>query len=121
MTLPGNLGKRGIEMHIYAQIGEFAASAGALEGFVYRRDDLDQETLRPWVTNLSESVTGFCRMKPGWKYNRPWTAASGRDPAIPGNRGQPPNSDVIWLLTGLLVNDRAGSPDDFQKTKWFQK
>ena len=30
-------------MHLYAQIYEFAASAGALEGYVYRHQEVDQD------------------------------------------------------------------------------
>ena len=41
-------------MHIYQKIYEFAASAGAFEGYVYRRSkhDIDAKALSNWVDNL---------------------------------------------------------------------
>ena len=38
--------------HIYLEIYEFAASAGALEGYVFERDPLNPDSLNNWVKNL---------------------------------------------------------------------
>ena len=46
-------------MHIYAQIYEFAASAGALEGYVYHKKKLDMAALPNWVDNI---VAAYKRM-----------------------------------------------------------
>ena len=47
----------GLVMHTYHQIYEFAASAGAFEGYVYRRSksDMDTMALANWVDNLVEA------------------------------------------------------------------
>ena len=39
-------------MHIYKQIYDFAASAGALEGWVYHKDSLETGAPFTWVNNL---------------------------------------------------------------------
>ena len=39
-------------MHDFSNIYEFAASAGSLEGYVYRRKDLDLDSLVKWIDNL---------------------------------------------------------------------
>ena len=44
-------------MHIYQKIYEFAASAGAFEGYVYRRTkaEIDIKALSNWVDNLLDA------------------------------------------------------------------
>jgi hypothetical protein len=37
---------------MYTEIYEFAASAGAFEGYVYQRENLDADYLNNWVKNL---------------------------------------------------------------------
>jgi hypothetical protein len=37
---------------IYKEIYEFAASAGAFEGYVYQKEALDADSLNNWVSNL---------------------------------------------------------------------
>ena len=39
-------------MHLFTRIYEFAASAGAFEGYVYRREGLDMKARANWVSNL---------------------------------------------------------------------
>ena len=39
-------------MHLYVQLYEFSASVGALEGFVYKRPDVEAVTIQKWVENL---------------------------------------------------------------------
>lgn len=39
-------------MDIHSEIYEFASSAGALEGFVYLKEDLDAGSIDNWVRNL---------------------------------------------------------------------
>ena len=39
-------------MGIYRDIYEFAARAGALEGFVYGKDKIEPGSLKNWVNNL---------------------------------------------------------------------
>ncbi len=42
---------------LHREIYEFAASAGALEGFVFRRQALEAAELKDWISNLSAQYT----------------------------------------------------------------
>jgi hypothetical protein len=106
-------------MHTYLQIYEFAASAGAFEGYVYRRskDEIDAEALSNWVDNLFEAyhhlpadVVGECQSACDQTLGRAiksLMAEFGDDYPIIGN--------LQTLVKGKLPDD----PDDFQKEKWF--
>ncbi len=108
-------------MHIYRQIYEFAASAGAFEGYVYRRSkaDIDTKTLSNWVDNLVEAyhhlpadVTGQCQSACNQTLGRAiksLIAEFGEEYPIIG--------ELQKLVKGELPED----PDAFQKKKWFQK
>ena len=50
-ALPVERGERGGK-DLYANIYDFAASAGALEGYAYEREGLDPAYLDDWVNNL---------------------------------------------------------------------
>lgn len=39
-------------MNIQKEIYEFSASAGALEGFVFMKEELDPKSIEKWVQNL---------------------------------------------------------------------
>ncbi|OPY79361.1 MAG: hypothetical protein A4E65_01892 [Syntrophorhabdus sp. PtaU1.Bin153] len=39
-------------MGVYSDVYEFAARAGALEGFVYQKEKLEPGSLNPWVEHL---------------------------------------------------------------------
>jgi hypothetical protein len=107
-------------MHIYRQIYEFAASAGAFEGYVYRRDktEIDPEELSNWVRNLVEA---YCRL-PSDVVTECQTACNqtlGR--AIQSlvaefGEGHPAIDQLQKIVKGRLPK----SADDFNKTKWFQ-
>ena len=107
-------------MHIYQQIYEFAASAGAFEGYVYSRSksDMDTKALTNWVDNLVEAyhhlpteVIGECQSACDQTLGRAiksLMAEFGEDYEI--------ISKLQTLVKGKLPKD----PDDFQKEKWFQ-
>jgi len=46
-------------MGIYRDIYEFAARAGALEGFVYGKDRIEAGSLKHWVNNLVSQYHAF--------------------------------------------------------------
>ncbi|MCP4579027.1 MAG: hypothetical protein GY846_22355 [Deltaproteobacteria bacterium] len=46
-------------MEMYRDIFEFAASAGALEGYVFKKDHLAPSELDDWVWNLMKQYEGF--------------------------------------------------------------
>jgi hypothetical protein len=46
-------------METYREIYEFAASAGALEGYVFKKDHLEPGELDDWIHNLLKQYEGF--------------------------------------------------------------
>ena len=106
-------------MNIYAQIYEFAASAGALEGYVYHKEEVDMTALPNWVDNL---VAAYQCM--------PSEALSEFQPAIDFTIGRAIRSlisilgerhDVIGKLQSMVAGSLPETADDFQKKKWFEE
>jgi len=108
-------------MHIYRKIYEFAASAGAFEGYLYRRSkaEIDTEALSSWVDNLLDAYE-----------NLPSEARDECQPSIDRTLGRALKSlgflfddrhAFISKLQKIVKGELPGSPDDFQKEKWFQK
>lgn len=105
-------------MHLYAQIYEFAASAGALEGYVYRRKDPDQAALRIWIGNLRAAYDLL-----------PPEVLDTIQPAIDQTLGRAFRSlcaslgeghEVTARCSAMLRGELPADPDDFRKKKWFQ-
>ena len=105
-------------MHLYTQIYEFAASAGALEGYVYRRQDPDQAALRTWIGNL-HAAYGLL----------PGEVLGGIQPAIDQTLGRAFRSlsaslgaehEVTSKCRSMIRGELPADPDDFRKKKWFQ-
>jgi hypothetical protein len=108
-------------MHIDQKIFEFAASAGAFEGYVYRRskEEIDTEALSSWVDNLIEAYE-----------NLPSEARDNCQFSIDRTLGRALKSlgflfddrhAVIRKLQKIVKGELPKSPDDFQKDKWFQQ
>ena len=108
-------------MHLYQKIYEFAASAGALEGYVYRRKrtSIDVGALSNWADNLlgayhdlpADAVAEFqssCNQTLG-RAIRSLLAEFGEE------------NPVVVKLKEIVKGELPGTPDDFQKEKWFQK
>lgn len=105
-------------MHLHAQIYEFAASVGALEGYVYRRQDLDQNALRIWVGNL-HTAYGLL----------PLEVLREVQPALDQTLGRAFRSlsdalgekhEVAVACRTMIRGELPSGPDDFRKKKWFQ-
>jgi len=105
-------------MHIYAQIYEFAASAGALEGYVYHKKEVDLVALPNWVDNL---VAAYRHMPSEvlHEFQRSIDFTLGR--AI---RSLMPileeEHEIIVKLGSMVAGKLPQSADDFQKKKWFE-
>jgi hypothetical protein len=106
-------------MHLYAQIYDFASSAGALEGYVYRREEMDLKALPVWIENLHqayrllpapaiEEIQPFADMTLGRAFR-----------SLVPLLGE--NHELVLKLKSMIKGPLADSPDDFQKRKWFQK
>jgi hypothetical protein len=110
--------QKGISMHIYRKIYEFAASAGAFEGYVYHKETLDDGALSTWVHNL---VTAHEHLPPEVRKE----IAPGLDQTL-GRAIQSlisalgEDNPLVRKLQSLVVGPLPKSPDDFQKTKWHE-
>jgi hypothetical protein len=107
-------------MHIYQQIYEFAASAGAFEGYVYRRPraEIDFKALSNWVDNLLDAyrhLTSDIRSE----FQSSCDGTLGRAlKSLVLELGQ--EHEVIGKIKKMIEGDLPVSADDFQKDKWFQ-
>ena len=108
-------------MHIYQKIYEFAASAGALEGYVYRRPktEIDIKALSNWVGNLLDAY----RHLPSdvrSEFQSSCDQTLGRAfKSLVREFGQA--HAVVGKLKKMIEGELPDSADDFQKTKWFQE
>ena len=106
-------------MHLYSKIYEFAASAGALEGYVYQKEELDMEALTNWAENLvaaynhlpSEALDEFQSSL----YQTIGRAIRSLSSAL----GQ--EHEIVRKLKSMVVGDLPNSANDFQRKKWFRK
>ena len=106
-------------VHPYRNISEFVASAGALEGFVYHKTDLDPEALTTWVENL---VTAY-HLLPG-------EAMKEIQPTIDQTLGRAIRSltpllgqdhVIVEKVKSMVKGEMPTSSDNFSKKKWFQE
>lgn len=106
-------------IHPYRNISEFAASAGALEGFVYHKTDLDPEALTTWIDNL---VAAYHLL--------PRDAIKEIQPTIDQSLGRAIRSLtsllgedhlIVQKVKSMVKDEMPKSPDNFQKKKWFQE
>ena len=109
-------------MDIYAAVYDFAASAGALEGYVYHKRDagqLDMAALPVWIDNLCEAYAHLPdrirqAIQPGC--NQTIGRAVLSLSAILGA-----DHSVVERLGGLVKGRMPDSPDAFDKDKWFRE
>ena len=108
-------------MHIYQKIYEFAASAGAFEGYVYRRpkEEIDFKTVSNWVDNLLDAyrhLTADVRRK--FQLSCDQTLGRALKSLLP-ELGQ--EHEIVGKLKKMIEGELPDSADDFQKDKWFQE
>ena len=106
-------------MHTYAKIYDFAASAGAFEGFVYPKKELDPDDLPKWLDNL---VGAYQHLDPEVRkeFQSLLDGTLGRAVrALIPVLGE--NHDTIRKIESMILGDLPKTSDDFQKTKWFQE
>ena len=102
-------------MHLYMQLYEFAASAGALEGFVYRRPDVEAGTIDRWVENLEKAFQML-----------PAEVLTEIQPSLDGTLGRAVNSVkrvlgeehmLVQKLKSMVKGPLPSSPDDFERRR----
>jgi hypothetical protein len=98
-------------MGIYREVYDFAAKAGALEGYVYQKEKIDVNYLPRWVDNL---VNQYHRFPSGVKEDF--------QSLCNGTLGRAVHSlllhlsedhEVIKKLKGMISGKLPLSPDDF--------
>ena len=106
-------------MHLYTKIYEFAATAGAFEGYVYGKNKLVADELSNWVQNI---VSAYQHLPPDVKEKF--------QPSLDGTLGRAVGSLVVALgeshelvtkLKSIISDTSVKSADDFQFKKWFQE
>lgn len=106
-------------MHLFKNIYEFAASVGALEGFVYRKEQLDTSALPKWVDNI---LAAYGHLPPDAlkeiQESLDQTVGRAIRSLIP-LMGE--GHEIITKLRSMVQGELPTSPDDFEKTKWFQR
>jgi hypothetical protein len=105
-------------MHLFAQIYEFSASAGALEGYVYRREDVDMKALTNWIANLKtaygllpQEVLQEVQASLDQTLGRAWKSLA---------LGLGQNHDLAQTVRSMIAGRLPETADDFRKKKWFQ-
>jgi hypothetical protein len=102
-------------MGVYSDIYEFAARAGAFEGYVYQRKGLTSDSLERWVDHLvegyravpSDVIKEFQDLCDG-------TIGRAIQSLIP-ILGE--NDKIISKLKGITVGKLPSSPDDFSRKR----
>ena len=106
-------------MHLYVKIYEFAATAGAFEGYVYGKKKLDADELSNWVQNI---VSAYQHL--------PSDVKEKFQASLDGTLGRAvgslivalgENHELVTKLRSILINLSVKSADDFQFKKWFQE
>ena len=106
-------------MHLFAQIYEFASSAGALEGYVYRREDVDMNALANWIANL-KTAYGLLPKEVLHEVQAPIDQTLGRAwKSLAQGLGQ--DHGLARTVKSMIMGQLPETADDFQKKKWFQK
>ena len=107
-------------MHIYQQIYEFAASAGAFEGYVYRKPktEIDILALSNWADNLYDAYQNFSPdILDEFQSSLDQTLGRAAQSLV---LQFDPSHAVIKKLKKMIKGEIPKTPDDFQKQKWFQ-
>ena len=106
-------------MHLFAQIYEFAASAGALEGYVYRREDADMKALTSWIANLKtaygllpQDVLHEVQGSIDQTLGRAWKSLA---------LGFGQDNDLAQTVKSMIKGRLPETPDEFQKKKWYEE
>lgn len=102
-------------MYIYKEIYDFAASAGALEGYVYQRDKIDTRYFGNWINNLVKQYSAIpVDIREVFQPSLDRTigrAVLSLNPVL----GQ--EHEFIRKLKGMVQGTMPDSPDDFDQEK----
>ncbi len=110
-------------MHMYSKIYQFAASVGALEGYVYKKasaDELGLPALTVWTDNICEAYN-YLPPEVLDEFQEHLDRTLGRalhslKPVLGDEH------ELVQKLQSLFkgVAEMPDSADDFNKQKWFE-
>jgi len=102
-------------MGIYSDIYEFAARAGAFEGYVYQRKGVTSDSLDRWVDHLLEGYKAAPAVaKEEFQSLCDGTIGRAIQSLIP-TLGE--NDRIISKLKSITVGKLPSSPDDFSRKR----
>ena len=106
-------------MDQFRQLYEFAASAGAFEGYVYPKDAVDPEYLPRWVEHL---VTAYHMLDEEVRQKIQPSLDKTLGRAIKSLIPKLGEHDEVIKKLKTMVEEKnlPESPDDFEKEKWFE-
>ncbi len=100
---------------MHKEIYEFAASAGALEGYVYPRQQLEGGALDNWVGNLVKQYHNLpVAVRESFQSSLDRTLGRAVQALIPVIGADHAH---VRALTGLIAGEMPDSPHDFEKEK----
>jgi hypothetical protein len=103
------------QRELYREIYEFAASAGALEGFVYSRRELEVGQLDNWIHHLGKQYLDISEnVRKSFQPCLDRTVGRAVQSLIPILG---PEHEHIIALKKLIVGEMPASPFDFEKEK----
>ena len=103
-------------MGIHREVYDFAAKAGALEGYVYPREKVDPQYFQQWVKNLVAQYQAL-----------PDDVRKEFQDLCNGTLGRAVRSlipllgeehEVVGQLKGLIQGELPTSPDEFPRTRY---
>lgn len=111
-------------MHTYAKIYQFAASVGALEGFVYRKesaDDLGIPALAGWIDNVCQAYKHLPAEVLQEFQGFLDRTVSRAVHSLKAPLGE--EHELVLKLKAIVKGDgeMPESADDFNKKKWFEQ
>lgn len=102
-------------MGVYSDIYEFAARAGAFEGYVYQRKDLTAHSLERWVDHLLEGYNSV-PMEARNEFQSLCDGTIGRAiQSLVPTIGE--DNAIITKLKSLTIGRLPSSPDDFSRKR----
>ena len=111
-------------MHTYSKIYQFAASVGALEGYVYEKEsaeELGMQALSVWIENICKAYHHLpAEALP--EVQRFLDRTVGR--AVHSLKGALGEDHKLVLKLKSIVKGEGKMPvsaDDFNKKKWFEQ
>jgi len=102
-------------MGFYREIYDFAARAGAFEGYVYQKENIVASSLTRWVDHLVEQYNALPEeVRAEFQDLCDFTLGRAIRSLLP-SLGE--GHELVKKLKGLTVGTLPSSPDDFQRQR----